>query len=150
MVNLKKISAIATGALFIGSTIGMAAAVDVPSGVSDMLAKNGVAKAQLVVGANAPGQAADEASAKIIQDAVIAKLGTTVGGDITITYGSDDIDDDGVADTLVDSNNANVDEIDTDAETGNFVKSNTNLNVDGNGEANWTTPLTIRCTTASM
>jgi hypothetical protein len=94
MVNVRKIGAIATGALFIGATIGMATAVTVPDTFkSSMLASAGVAKAQLVVGANAPGKTADTASAEVIQSAVKEKLGGAVGGDIQITYSVDDLDD---------------------------------------------------------
>jgi hypothetical protein len=94
MVNVRKIGAIATGALFIGATFGMASAVTVPSAFSgSMLASGGVAKAQLVVGADAPGKTADTESAKEIQDAVKAKLAATVGGDIAIEFGSQDLHD---------------------------------------------------------
>jgi hypothetical protein len=89
MVNVKKIGAIATGALFIGATFGMAsAAVTVPSGIASKLASGGVAKADLVVGADAPGKTADTEAAKEIQDAVKANLVGTVGGDISLTFGS--------------------------------------------------------------
>jgi len=52
MVNLKKIGAVATGALFVGATIGMASAATVPSVFEkSMLAdSSGAATAQLVVG----------------------------------------------------------------------------------------------------
>ena len=95
MVNVRKISAIAAGALFVGATLGMAAAVTVPSDFSkDMLAKNGEEQAQLVVGANAPGKDADTESANVIKDAVADKLAVTgAGGDIEITYGDQDLDD---------------------------------------------------------
>ncbi len=96
MVNVRKISAIAAGALFVGATIGFAAAVTVPSDFSkDMLAKNGEEQAQLVVGANAPGKDADTASANVIKDAVADKLAVAgAGGDIQIAYGMQDIYDD--------------------------------------------------------
>jgi hypothetical protein len=99
MVNLRKVGAIATGALFVGATLGMAAAVTVPSDfTASMLADNGVAKAQLVVGKDAPGKTADEASAKIIADAAKTKLTYTVpGGDIKITYGVNKWDDSSTA-----------------------------------------------------
>jgi hypothetical protein len=89
MVNLRKVGAVATGALFVGATLGMAAAVTVPADFkASMLADKGVAKAQLVVGKNAPGRVEDTASAEIIQEAVKTKLAYTVpGGDIEITYG---------------------------------------------------------------
>ena len=95
MVSLKKIGAIATGALFIGATVGMAAAVTVPSDFkASMLADKGVAKAQLVVGKNAPGKVEDTASAEIIKEAVKTKLTyTTPGGDILFEYGKDNLDD---------------------------------------------------------
>ncbi|MHC4397468.1 MAG: S-layer protein, partial [Planctomycetota bacterium] len=94
MVNMKKIGAIATGALFIGATFGMAsAAVTVPSGIASKLASGGVAKADLVVGADAPGATADTESAKEIQDAVKAKLAATVGGDISIEFGANELHD---------------------------------------------------------
>ena len=94
MVNVKKIGAIATGALFIGATFGMAsAAVTVPSGIASKLASGGVAKADLVVGADAPGVTADTESAKEIQDAVKAKLASTVGGDISIEFGANELHD---------------------------------------------------------
>ncbi len=91
MVNLKKIGAIATGALFVGATLGTAAAVDFNS---NMLVEAGAAKAKLVVGANAPGLAADTASAEVINDAVEAKFTTTTGGaNIQFQYDEEDIDD---------------------------------------------------------
>ncbi len=88
MVNLRKVGAIATGALFVGSTLGMATAVNVPSDfMASMLADSGEAKAQLVVGKDAPGKTADEASAKIIQDKAETALADTVaGGDIELEY----------------------------------------------------------------
>ncbi len=90
MVNLKKVGAIASGALFVGSTLGMAAAVNVPSDFSSsMLAEDGVAKAQLVVGSDAPGKTADEASAQIIADAANSELtSTSAGDDIDLAYSS--------------------------------------------------------------
>ncbi|WP_456473728.1 S-layer protein [Candidatus Pyrohabitans sp.] len=96
MVSLKKIGAIATGALFIGATVGMAAAVTVPSDFkASMLADNGVAKAQLVVGKDAPGKAADTASAEIIAEAAKTKLAVTgVGGEININWLSKNLDSD--------------------------------------------------------
>lgn len=99
MVNVRKIGAIATGALFIGATFGMASAVTVPSGFqSSLLADNGVAKAQLVVGGSgADGKVADTESAKVIQDAVKARLAGTVGGDINIEFGSNELHDDSPA-----------------------------------------------------
>jgi hypothetical protein len=103
MVNVRKIGAIVTGALFVGATIGMAAAVTVPTTFkSSMLASAGQAKAQLVVGANAPGKVADTDSAQKIQTAVKEKLGGAVGGDIQITYGDEDLNQDGTKpDTFV-------------------------------------------------
>jgi hypothetical protein len=97
MVSLKKIGAIATGALFIGATVGLASAVSVPSDFSpDMLAKNGEAKAQLVVGKDAPGKDADTASAEVIKDAVAEKLKVSgVDGDIKIEWASSDLNSDG-------------------------------------------------------
>jgi hypothetical protein len=95
MVNVKKIGAIATGALFIGATFGMASAVTVPTAFkSSYLASGGVAQAELVVGADAPGITADTESAKEIQDAVKLKLAATVGGDISITFGAQELNDD--------------------------------------------------------
>ncbi len=95
MVSLKKIGAIATGALFVGATVGMAGAVTVPADFkASMLADKGVAKAQLVVGKNAPGKVEDTASAEVIQEAVKTKLAYTApGGDIKISYGKDNLDD---------------------------------------------------------
>ncbi|MEE8167763.1 MAG: S-layer protein [Candidatus Hydrothermarchaeales archaeon] len=100
MVNLRKIGAIATGALFIGATLGMAVAVTVPTTFqSSMLAQNGVAKAKLVIGDKAGGIAADRASANIIADAVADKLAVSggTGGQIEVKYGQQDLNDvDGV------------------------------------------------------
>ncbi|MDI6654781.1 MAG: S-layer protein [Candidatus Hydrothermarchaeota archaeon] len=94
MVNLRKIGAIATGALFVGATFGMAAAITVPTTFSKtMLADAGVAKAQLIVGANAPGKAADTASATVIKDATAAKLAVAVGGKVKVGYGTYKWDD---------------------------------------------------------
>lgn len=105
MVSIKKISAIATGALFVGATVGLAAAVSVPSDLSaDMLADNGVAKAQLVVGKDAPGKDADTASAEIIKEAVAEKLAVSgAGGDIQIEYSVDDLNDDSTDDKEFDA-----------------------------------------------
>jgi len=106
VVSLKKIGVIATGALFVGATVGMAGAVTVPSDFkASMLADNGVAKAQLVVGKDAPGKDADTESAEIIQDAVKTKLAVSgVGGDITIKWQSKDLDGDGDQDDDADIN----------------------------------------------
>ncbi len=94
MVNLKKIGVIATSALFLGATLGMASAA---SFSSSMLVSNGVAKAKVVTGTanpDATGLTADEASAKVITDAVAAKYTTTAGGaGITFVYEGQDIDD---------------------------------------------------------
>ncbi len=102
MVSLKKVGAIAAGALFVGATVGVAAtaAVSVPSDMSaDMLAKNGEPMAQLVVGKNAPGKDADTASAEVIKEAVASKLKVSgAGGDIVIEYSRQDLDDDGTPD----------------------------------------------------
>ncbi|HDH27520.1 MAG TPA: hypothetical protein ENH13_00140, partial [Euryarchaeota archaeon] len=71
MVNLKKISAIATGALFVGATLGTASAAFSGS----MLASGGVAKAKLVVSTQNPdasGNAADKAAASTVNNAVSA------------------------------------------------------------------------------
>ena len=71
MVNLKKISAIATGALFVGATLGTASAAFSGS----MLASGGVAKAKLVVSTQNPdasGNAADKAAANTVNNAVSA------------------------------------------------------------------------------
>ncbi len=94
MVSLKKIGAIATGALFVGATVGMAGAVTVPADFkASMLADKGVAKAQLVVGKNAPGKVEDTASAEVIQEAVKTKLAVTgVGGDIKIEWQTEELD----------------------------------------------------------
>ncbi len=94
MVNLKKIGVIAASALFLGATVGMAGAA---SFSSSMLVDGGVAKAKVVTGTanpDATGLTADEASAKVITDAVAAKYTTTSGGaGITFKYDHQDIDD---------------------------------------------------------
>ncbi|GBE54389.1 hypothetical protein BMS3Bbin15_00542 [archaeon BMS3Bbin15] len=99
MVSIKKIGAIVTGALFVGATVGMAAAISMPSAFqSSMLASNGVAKAQLVVGKNAPGKIADTNSADVIKEAVASKLNVSgVGGDVVVSYGSDNLNEAGDA-----------------------------------------------------
>ena len=138
MVNVKKIGAIATGALFVGATFGMAsAAVTVPSGIASKLASGGVAQADLVVGADAPGKTADTEAAKEIQDAVKANLAATVGGDISIEFGSHDLHDN--ADTEDNFNattfNANSDNTLlnlTEDSGGNTM--NTQLRYDGNSD----------------
>ncbi len=101
MVNLKKIGAVATGALFVGATIGMASAATVPSVFEkSMLAdSSGAATAQLVVGKDAPGKAEDKASAEIIQGAVADALGVSgTGGQIKIEYGDENLDQKGAKD----------------------------------------------------
>jgi hypothetical protein len=144
MVSLKKIGAIATGALFIGATVGMASAVTVPSDFkASMLADNGVAKAQLVVGKDAPGKDADTASAEIIAEAVKSKLAYTVpGGDIKISYGKDNLDDKG-GDDYFDNGTTTLNKIKLSGYDGKFLKfkddstgSQTGLmfDADGNGK----------------
>jgi|GEM_PF-6951104 len=93
MVNLRRIGAIATGALFIGATLGSAAAVTFsPS----MVVKEGAAVAKLVVGTKNPdasGLAADDASAASINSAVSAKYtAPATGANIQFKYDSQDID----------------------------------------------------------
>ena len=93
MVNLKKIGVIAASALFLGATVGMASAA---SFSSTMLVSNGVAKAKVVTGTanpDATGLTADEASAKVITDAVASTFTTSTGGGIVFNYDSGDIDD---------------------------------------------------------
>ena len=147
MVSLKKIGAIATGALFVGATVGMASAVSVPSDFkASMLAENGVAKAQLVVGKDAPGKDADTASAEVIKDAVAEKLAVSgVGGDIAISYGKDDLDDTGGDDSFAYANNGTVigDEVSLSPYDGKYLKFNDTstheltglkFDADGNGK----------------
>ncbi len=72
MVNLKKIGAIATGALFVGATFGTVSAAF--SG--DMLVKNNAAVAKLVTSTQNPdatGNAADKAAANTVKNAVSNK-----------------------------------------------------------------------------
>ena len=93
MVNLKKIGVIAASALFLGATVGMASAA---SFSSTMLVSNGVAKAKVVTGTanpDATGLTADEASAKVITNAVASKFTTSTGGGIVFNFDSGDIDD---------------------------------------------------------
>ncbi len=94
MVNMKKIGAIATGALFLGSTFGMAAAVTFSP---TMLVKDNAAAAKLVTSSQNPdasGNAADAASASKVNDAVKAKYQATSGGaSVQFKYDSQDIDD---------------------------------------------------------
>ena len=104
MVSIRKIGAVVGGALFLGATLGMATGamktVTAPSGKSveintDWIAKGGEPQAQLVVGANAPCYDCDKASAEVIKSAVEEKLKVTgAGGDIEISYGKEDLDDD--------------------------------------------------------
>jgi len=158
MVNLRKVGAIATGALFVGATLGMAAAVTVPSDFkASMLADQGVAKAQLVVGANAPGKTADEASAKIIADAAKAKLTYTVaGGDIAVKYGSKKWDDgttgawlNGTGTNLgadVKSTNSSVDGKIINASKGSYGYLRIDKNADGDSRTPLITIFTLVCT----
>ncbi len=150
MVNVRKISAIAAGALFVGATLGMAAAVTVPSDFSkDMLAKNGEEQAQLVVGANAPGKDADTESANVIKDAVADKLAVTgAGGDVEIEYPVDDLDDDDTTagnddgftgvytgNANAPSANVNADEFKMNSTVDTaFIKINCSLKYDANGD----------------
>jgi hypothetical protein len=126
MVSLKKIGAIATGALFIGATVGMASAITVPSDFkASMLADNGVAKAQLVVGKDAPGKDADTASAEIIKDAVAEKLKVAgAGGDIKIEWQSSDLDSDTTTPDAADHN------VDTDGSNSTMLY----FDADGDGK----------------
>ena len=90
MVSLKKVGAIAASALMIGATFGTAAAATFSS---SMLASSGVAKAQLVVGANAPGKTADTASAQVVVDTTKSELAIAgAGGDIEVKYFIDNLD----------------------------------------------------------
>jgi len=92
MVSLKKVGAIAASALFVGATFGAATAATFSS---SMLAKSGEAKAQIVVGANAPGKTADTASGQIIVDTTKSELAVAgAGGDLSIKYYVEDLDDD--------------------------------------------------------
>ena len=103
MVSIRKIGAVVGGALFLGATLGMATGamktVTAPSGKSveintDWIAKAGEPQAQLVVGKNAPCYDCDKASAEVIKSAVEDKLKVTgAGGDIEITYGTKNLDD---------------------------------------------------------
>jgi hypothetical protein len=94
MVNLKKIGAIATGALFIGATFGTAAA---QFQSSMLVSSGGVVKAKMVTGTanpDASGLAADAASAGIINDAVGARFTVTGGGaNVEFGYDEQDLDD---------------------------------------------------------
>ncbi|HDY73882.1 MAG TPA: hypothetical protein ENH51_02075, partial [Euryarchaeota archaeon] len=94
MVNLKKISAIATGALFVGATLGTASAAFSGS----MLASGGVAKAKLVVSTQNPdasGNAADKAAANTVNNAVSAAnpcAGSSGGANCQYEYEGQDFD----------------------------------------------------------
>jgi len=146
MVSLKKIGAIATGALFVGATVGMAGAVSVPADFkASMLADKGVAKAQLVVGKDAPGKVADTASAEVIAEAVKSKLKYTApGGDIKISYGKDNLDDKDGADYFAHSNGTTIgNKIKLSGYDGKFLKFNDSssgsltglmFDADGNGK----------------
>jgi hypothetical protein len=111
MVNLKKISAIATGALFVGATFGTASAAF----TGDMLVKNDAAAAKLVVSTQNPdasGNAADKAAAGTVNDAVgVANACAGSSGGATCQYeydsqnfyGNETTDGDDVVKTAVTS-----------------------------------------------
>jgi hypothetical protein len=90
MVNLKKISAIATGALFVGATLGTASAAFTGS----MLVSGDAAAAKLVTSTQNPdatGNAADAAAANTVNDAVSDKYSCAgSSGGATCQYEYDD------------------------------------------------------------
>ncbi len=135
MVNVRKIGAIATSALFIGATFGMAsAAFQGATFNTDMLAKGGVAKAQLVVGADAPGLTADTQSAEEIKEAVKANLASTVGGDISIEFGANDLHDGSGMNHNSDTFSATYGDAETVYPLNNWTNGTMTLRFDDNGD----------------
>jgi len=134
MANLRKIGAIATGALFVGATLGSAAAVTFsPS----MIVKDGAAVAKLVVGTKNPdasGLAADEASANSVGTTVSTKYtAPAAGANIQFKYDGQDID--GLTTTADD-----------------YIRSFANAQYTGlkNNEGNWTSNNTVSAKTANL
>jgi hypothetical protein len=95
MVNLKKISAIAASALFLGATLGTASAATFQK---NMLVQNNDAKAKIVTGTanpDASGLAADASSAATINSAIASTYSAVSGGaNVEFAYDEHDLDDD--------------------------------------------------------
>lgn len=119
---VRKIGAVAASALMVGATFGVAAAVNFsPS----MLADNGQAKAQLVVGANAPGRTADTASATTIRNQVRSELSVEgVGGDLSVQYFIDDLS----------TNDTGIEFSKSDLDSDTLYAIGTDLKYDENGD----------------